>query len=80
MNSDRVSVNIVGLNIGDGAADLDINIAHRLSTLRDADMLCVIEHGELKEMGTHDVLIRQKGKYFELYRLQSDALKFIEMG
>lgn len=57
-----------------------ISIAHRLSTLRDADMLCVIEHGELKEMGTHDVLIRQKGKYFELYRLQSEALKFIEMG
>lgn len=57
-----------------------ISIAHRLSTLRDADMLCVIENGELKELGTHDTLIRQKGKYFELYRLQSDALKFIEMG
>ncbi len=56
-----------------------ISIAHRLSTLRDADMLCVIEHGELKEMGTHDALIRQKGKYFELYKLQADALKFIEM-
>lgn len=55
-----------------------IAIAHRLSTLRDADMLCVIEHGELKELGTHDTLIRQKGKYFELYRLQADALKFIE--
>lgn len=57
-----------------------ISIAHRLSTLRDADMLCVIENGELKEMGTHDELIRQKGKYFELYKLQSDALKFINMG
>lgn len=55
-----------------------ISIAHRLSTLRDADMLCVIENGELKELGTHDQLIRQKGKYFELYRLQSEALKFIE--
>lgn len=55
-----------------------ISIAHRLSTLRDADMLCVIENGELKEMGTHDTLIRQKGKYFELYKLQADALKFIE--
>lgn len=57
-----------------------ISIAHRLSTLRDADMLCVIENGELKEMGTHDELIRKKGKYFELYKLQSDALKFINMG
>lgn len=55
-----------------------ISIAHRLSTLRDADMLCVIENGEVKENGTHDELIREKGKYFELYRLQSDALKFIQ--
>ena len=55
-----------------------ISIAHRLSTLRDADMLCVIENGELKELGTHDQLIRRKGKYFELYKLQSEALKFIE--
>lgn len=57
-----------------------ISIAHRLSTLRDADMLCVIENGELKELGTHDELIRAKGKYFELYRLQADALKFIGFG
>lgn len=54
-----------------------ISIAHRLSTLRDADMLCVIENGELKEQGTHDELIRKKGKYFELYKLQAEALKFI---
>lgn len=54
-----------------------IAIAHRLSTLRDADVLCVIENGEVKETGTHDTLIRQKGKYFELYRMQSEALKNI---
>lgn len=54
-----------------------ISIAHRLSTLRDADVLCVIENGEMKEMGTHDELIRRKGKYFDLYKLQSQALKFI---
>lgn len=55
-----------------------ISIAHRLSTLRDADMLCVIENGELKEIGTHDELIEREGKYYELYKLQADALKFIE--
>lgn len=55
-----------------------ISIAHRLSTLRDADMLCVIENGELKETGTHDELIRAKGKYFELYKLQAEALQFIQ--
>lgn len=54
-----------------------ISIAHRLSTLRDADMLCVIENGELKEIGTHDELIRAKGKYYELHKLQADSLKFI---
>lgn len=54
-----------------------IAIAHRLSTLRDADRLCVIENGEVREQGTHDELIRQKGKYFELYKLQAEALKTI---
>ncbi len=57
-----------------------IAIAHRLSTLRDADMLTVIENGELKESGTHDELIRQKGAYFELYKLQSMSLKSIGIG
>ena len=56
-----------------------IAIAHRLSTLREADTLCVIENGEVKEKGTHDELIRLKGKYFELYRLQAEALKTISM-
>ena len=54
-----------------------IAIAHRLSTLRDADTLCVIENGEVKETGTHDELIRANGKYFELYKLQSMSLKSI---
>ena len=54
-----------------------IAIAHRLSTLRDADKLYVIEHGEVKESGTHDELIRTNGKYFELYKLQSESLKSV---
>ena len=37
-----------------------------------------IENGELKESGTHDELIRRKGKYFELYKLQAEALQFIQ--
>ncbi|MCH5324016.1 MAG: ATP-binding cassette domain-containing protein [Eubacterium sp.] len=57
-----------------------IAIAHRLSTLRDADMLNVIENGELKESGTHDELIRANGTYFELYKLQSMSLKSIGIG
>ncbi len=54
-----------------------IAIAHRLSTLRDADKLYVIEHGEVKESGTHDELIRTNGKYFELYKLQSESLRSV---
>lgn len=55
-----------------------IAIAHRLSTLRDADTLCVIDHGEVCESGTHDELIRKRdGKYAELYKLQSNALKSV---
>ena len=54
-----------------------IAIAHRLSTLRDADKLYVIEHGEVKESGTHDELIHTKGKYFELYKLQSESLRSV---
>ncbi len=57
-----------------------ISIAHRLSTLRDADVLAVVEDGQLAEIGTHDELIHQKGKYFELHRVQSEALQFVEMG
>ncbi len=54
-----------------------IAIAHRLSTLRDADTLYVIENGRLAESGTHSELVRTKGKYYELYKLQSEALKAV---
>lgn len=55
-----------------------ISIAHRLSTLRDADMLAVIKKGKVVEYGTHDELIRIKdGVYKKLYTLQMEALKII---
>jgi len=54
-----------------------IAIAHRLSTLRDADVLAVIENGEMKEYGTHEELIKKKGEYYKLYMLQFDAIKHI---
>lgn len=54
-----------------------IAIAHRLSTLRDADVLAVIDDGKMVEYGTHDELIKKKGEYAKLYKLQFDALKFI---
>lgn len=51
-----------------------ISIAHRLSTLRNADRLVVIDDGRITEEGTHSELIRQKGTYFKLMQLQSKAL------
>ncbi|MEG0318902.1 MAG: ATP-binding cassette domain-containing protein, partial [Niameybacter sp.] len=57
-----------------------IAIAHRLSTLRDADQLAVIEDGKLLEQGTHEELIAKEGKYYDLYQLQAEAIKFMEEG
>lgn len=45
-------------------------IAHRLSTIRDADLIVVIDKGEVIEAGNHNELIEQRGKYFELYETQ----------
>jgi ABC-type multidrug transport system fused ATPase/permease subunit len=42
-------------------------IAHRLSTIRDADLIVVLEHGQIVEQGTHDELLRRQGLYTSLY-------------
>ena len=54
-----------------------IMIAHRLSTLRDADFLVVIENGKMPEKGKAEDLFRQKGVYYRLYKMQAEALKTI---
>ena len=49
-----------------------IAIAHRLSTLRDADRLVVLKDGKVEEMGTHDELMKAKGEFHRLVEMQSE--------
>jgi ATP-binding cassette subfamily B (MDR/TAP) protein 1 len=48
-----------------------IAVAHRLSTIQRADMICVLDQGEMVECGTHKELIQKRGQYYELVKLQT---------
>jgi ATP-binding cassette subfamily B protein len=47
-------------------------IAHRLSTIKDADLIAVVNHGEIIERGNHQQLMEKKGFYYNLYTNQFD--------
>jgi ATP-binding cassette, subfamily B, bacterial len=52
------------------AGRTSIVIAHRLSTVRDADLILVVEDGQVRERGTHPELLAAGGLYADLYRTQ----------
>lgn len=46
-------------------------VAHRLSTIVDADAIVYMENGEIQEVGTHEALMQKKGKYYNLFTIQT---------
>ncbi|MBR5446088.1 MAG: ABC transporter ATP-binding protein [Clostridia bacterium] len=50
-------------------------VAHRLSTIQHADKIIVLSHGKILEEGSHSQLLEQKGRYYELYRMQFEKEK-----
>jgi ABC-type multidrug transport system fused ATPase/permease subunit len=59
-----------------------ILISHRFSTVRQADRICVLEHGRVVELGTHDELMAHRGRYHTMFELQAQrfALGDVEEG
>ena len=53
-------------------AKSSIIISHRISTLKDADKIIVLENGEITESGSHSELLSQKGFYFEMHQIQTN--------
>jgi ATP-binding cassette subfamily B protein len=57
-----------------------VAIAHRLSTLRRANRLVVLDKGKIAELGTHSELMNEKGVYYKMVEKEREALHIIAVG
>ena len=64
----RIQENMASILAGKTA----VVIAHRLSTVREADKICFLENGTVVEEGTHDELVAAHGRYYEMAKTQFD--------
>jgi ABC-type multidrug transport system fused ATPase/permease subunit len=57
--------------LGATADATTILVSHRFSTVRQAELICVVEHGRALELGSHDELMALRGRYHTMYDLQA---------
>ncbi|MGN0707045.1 MAG: peptidase domain-containing ABC transporter [Faecalibacterium sp.] len=75
-NLDFATENIIFDMIYNQLADRSMLIvAHRLSTIRDCDIILVMDHGQIVERGTHDELMAEQGRYYDLWNMQQGIFR-----
>ena len=65
-----LTIHVYGRDLVDDPAAINIVIAQRLSTVRQADLILVLERGQIAAAGTHDELLRTSGLYATIYEHQ----------